>query len=471
MSTSHQPFFASYVHTALALAVFGGFSLGAHIALPLGFGWNLPPFYHIWVQTHGHLQLLGWTGLFIIGVSLYFIPRFVKVPLQGSFLPRASLISIASGIVVRTAAVFIIPYQEPGALSDVLVWILRFAALLELTGVMIYLYILFKLFKKKSVHPDSLTTVKPFFLMMSLGFFLYSVLHFIQVLLFDVTSRMPWNTILIELFMGLVLLPVGFAFSVRTFPLFMQTSPLKYPFQNPGWIYFGVTLSILVLYTVPSKSQSVMLLSGILQIIRMAVILKLIFEIKIIQKMILSPHRFLLRYYGRQYVEEREKSTAFNKARPGYYDFGQYGRFELLIYSAYCWLIFFTLLETVSAAGTIFGFRLPYGHDPVRHIFLLGFITLLIMGMAQRMLPGFLHKKGLAYRWIVAAVFWLGNVAVVSRVIPMLIPASWVADYPAVGMGLLYAFGVSGLMMITALLLLWVNLLKTFKNTSLKSIK
>jgi uncharacterized protein involved in response to NO len=471
MSTSHQPFFASYVHTALALAVFGGFSLGAHIALPLGFGWNLPPFYHIWVQTHGHLQLLGWTGLFIIGVSLYFIPRFVKVPLQGSFLPRASLISIASGIVVRTAAVFIIPYQEPGALSDVLVWILRFAALLELTGVMIYLYILFKLFKKKSVHPDSLTTVKPFFLMMSLGFFLYSVLHFIQVLLFDVTSRMPWNTILIELFMGLVLLPVGFAFSVRTFPLFMQTSPLKYPFQNPGWIYFGATLSILVLYTVPSKSQSVMLLSGILQIIRMAVILKLIFEIKIIQKMILSPHRFLLRYYGRQYVEEREKSTAFNKARPGYYDFGQYGRFELLIYSAYCWLIFFTLLETVSAAGTIFGFRLPYGHDPVRHIFLLGFITLLIMGMAQRMLPGFLHKKGLAYRWIVAAVFWLGNVAVVSRVIPMLIPASWVADYPAVGMGLLYAFGVSGLMMITALLLLWVNLLKTFKNTSLKSIK
>jgi uncharacterized protein involved in response to NO len=471
MSTSHQPFFASYVHTALALAVFGGFSLGAHIALPLGFGWNLPPFYHIWVQTHGHLQLLGWTGLFIIGVSLYFIPRFVKVPLQGSFLPRASLISIASGIVVRTAAVFIIPYQEPGALSDVLVWILRFAALLELTGVMIYLYILFKLFKKKSVHPDSLTTVKPFFLMMSLGFFLYSVLHFIQVLLFDVTSRMPWNTILIELFMGLVLLPVGFAFSVRTFPLFMQTSPLKYPFQNPGWIYFGATLSILVLYTVPSKSQSVMLLSGILQIIRMAVILKLIFEIKIIQKMILSPHRFLLRYYGRQYVEEREKSTAFNKARPGYYDFGQYGRFELLIYSAYCWLIFFTLLETVSAAGTIFGFRLPYGHDPVRHIFLLGFITLLILGMAQRMLPGFLHKKGLAYRWIVAAVFWLGNVAVVSRVIPMLIPASWVADYPAVGMGLLYAFGVSGLMMITALLLLWVNLLKTFKNTSLKSIK
>jgi uncharacterized protein involved in response to NO len=471
MPTSHQPFFVSFVHTALALAVFGGFSLGAHIALPIGFGWNLPPFYHIWVQTHGHLQLLGWTGLFIIGVSLYFIPRFVKVPLPGSLLPRASLIFIASGLVLRTATVFIIPYQEPGALTHALVWMLRFASFLELTGVMIYLYILFELFKNKSVHPDSLATVKPFFLMMSLGFFLYSILHLVQVFLFDVTSRMPWNTILIELFMGFVLLPVGFAFSVRTFPLFMQTSPLKYPFQNPGWIYFGVTLSFLVLYTVPSKSQSLMFLSGLLQIIRMAIILKLIFEIKIIQKMILSPHRFLLRYYGRQYVEEREKSAAFKKARPGYYDFGQYGRFELLIYSAYCWLILFTLLETVSAAGTIFGFRLSYGHDPVRHTFLLGFITLLIMGMAQRMLPGFLHKKGIAYSWIVAALFWLVNVSVFSRVIPMLIPASLVSGFPAVAMGLLYAFGISGLLMITALLLMWVNLLKTFKNTGPKSTK
>jgi uncharacterized protein involved in response to NO len=463
MSTSHHPFRVSFVHTALALAVFGGFSLGAHIALPIGFGWNLPPFYHIWVQTHGHIQLLGWTGLFIIGVSLYFIPRFAKVPLKENFLPHASLISIASGLVIRTAAVFIIPYQEPGSLTTALVWILRLGALLELTGVMIYLYILFGLFRKKSTLPDSLNSVKPFFLMMSLGFFLYSALHFLQVLIFDVTSRMPWNAILIELFIGLVLFPVGFAFSVRTFPLFMQTSPLRYPFHIPGLIYFAATLAVLLLHSIPSKPQGLLLFSGLLQVIRMAIVLKLIFEIKIIQKMILSPRGFLLRYYGRQYVEERANSTAFNKARPGYYDFGQYGRFELLIYSSYCWLIMFTILETASAAGTIFGFRVPYGHDPVRHIFLLGFITMLIMGMAQRMLPGFMHKKGVALRWVVEATFWLGNAAVFSRVFPMLIPASWLSGVPALGTGMLYAFGMSGLFMIMALILMWVNLTKTFK--------
>ncbi len=459
--TSHQPFRTAYIHAALAFAVFGGFSLGAHIALPMGFGWNLPPFYHIWVQMHGHLQLMGWTGLFIIGVSLYFMPRFLKVPLPDP--ASGPLILIAGGLVLRTAATFTLPYLEPGTPADLSIWTVRIAAILEWSGVMLYLRILVTLYRKKPAGSNGIKTVKPFFLMMGSGFFLYSSLHLIQVFAYDVSVRLPWNAFLIELFIGLVLFPVAFAFSLRTFPLFMQTSPLKDPFHIPGAVYFFCTVAALTPALIPGDSPLPGTAGSVLQILRFCIVILLVVRIKIIQKMFLSPRAFMDRYYGTQYAEERVSSTAFNKARPGYYDFGQYGRFELLIYSSYIWLVLYAVLEIAAAGGRLAGYELPFGHDPVRHIFLLGYVTLLIAGMAQRMLPGFMHKKGIGFRRVVFATFVLGNLAVLSRVLPMLLPASLLSAYPAAGRGLLYAFGVSGLFMIAGLLLLWVNLIVTFR--------
>ena len=74
-------FQVGYVWTALAVAIFGGFALAGHLAFLIGFNRPLGDGFATYIQIHGHLQLVGWAGLFIIGISLHFIPRLSSVPI------------------------------------------------------------------------------------------------------------------------------------------------------------------------------------------------------------------------------------------------------------------------------------------------------------------------------------------------------------------------------------------------------
>jgi uncharacterized protein involved in response to NO len=455
--TEHQPFQKAYIYTALWMAVFGGFTLGAHIALPMGFGWDLPPFYQIWVQTHGHMQLLGWTGLFIIGVSLYFMPRFLKVPLPYGFLTRWILLLIAGGLVLKTGALFTIPYLEPGMATRWLARLVQLSAGMEWMGVALYLFLLLSMFIQKPRFNDGIRSIQPYLVMMMVGLLAYTTLHFIQFFVNDVTARMPWSSLTIDIFIRLVLFPVAFAFSVRTFPLFMQIPPFRISFAWLGIVY-GIFACVSI---VGAAMQPMFRIDVVANIFTAVIVLILIYHLKLFPKMFLSPRRFMLRYYGEKYLNDRIDSGAFTKARPGYYDYGQYGRFELLVFSAYLWLAVYAILEIFRGTAILSGFAAPVGNDPMRHIFLLGFITLLIIGMAQRMLPGFARKKGLRFPNLVAVMFVLGNLGTGGRVLPMLLPMDWFTAVPAINEWMMYWFGVSGLLAIAALVLLLINLWKS----------
>jgi uncharacterized protein involved in response to NO len=425
----------------------------------MGFGWDLPPFYHIWVQGHGHIQLIGWTGLFIIGVSLYFMPRFIKVPLPYPDLTKWILPAIALGLIVKTVALFTIPYIDNGGAVQPLIALVRIGAASEWIGVMLYVFLLVALYRLKPRTYEGLRSVQPFFVLMVIGFSIYSTLHLIQFFLYDVTSRMPWSAFSIDVFIRLVLFPVAFVFTVRTFPLFIQIPPFRTSFFRIG-VAYGTGV---VLYLTGSLFDIPLSISVFARIFLASIILTLVYHLKIIPKMILSPRRFMVLYYGEKYLNDRIGSGAFTKARPGYYDSGQYGRFELLLFSAYVWLGVYALLEIIIGIFHSTAASLPFGHDPVRHVFLLGFITLLIIGMAQRMVPGFMKKKGLWSRKIVTWTFVLGNVAVFGRVLPILLPPDWFGGVPVVHRSLMYGFGISGLAAIGALLLLLLNLRNTFR--------
>ena len=70
-------FDAPYVWTALAIAIAGGFAIATYLGWQLGTQSNLPTNFPVWVQVHGQLQLVGWVDLFIMGVSLFFMPRLL----------------------------------------------------------------------------------------------------------------------------------------------------------------------------------------------------------------------------------------------------------------------------------------------------------------------------------------------------------------------------------------------------------
>ena len=53
------------------------------------------------VQAHGHAQLFGWAGLFVIGVGLFFLPRLRGTTLARIELAAWSLACLVVGISLR----------------------------------------------------------------------------------------------------------------------------------------------------------------------------------------------------------------------------------------------------------------------------------------------------------------------------------------------------------------------------------
>jgi heme/copper-type cytochrome/quinol oxidase subunit 1 len=100
-------------------------------------------------------------------------------------------------------------------------------------------------------------------------------------------------------------------------------------------------------------------------------------------------------------------------------------------------------------------------------MYLMGFISQLICGMAVRMLPGFMHKRRVAHPGLVDATFWLGNVSAVFRVVLFLLPAWLVNLLPDLVVGGRIAFALSGILGLGAVLALAANLWMTSHMESL----
>jgi hypothetical protein len=139
-------------------------------------------------------------------------------------------------------------------------------------------------------------------------------------------------------------------------------------------------------------------------------------------------------------------------------DYGEFGGFERLVYAAYIWLVLAVGTEAASAVARLFGSPPLIQSNAVLHMYLMGFISLLIFGMAVRMLPGFMHKRRVASPALVEATFWLGNVAVLCRVALFLLPPRLLSLLPGLSLGARMAFALSGLFGLAAVLALAVNL-------------
>ena len=99
--------------------------------------------------------------------------------------------------------------------------------------------------------------------------------------------------------------------------------------------------------------------------------------------------------------------------------------------------------------------------NAVLHMYLMGFISLLIFAMAVRLLPGFMHRRRVARPGLVETTFWLGNAATLCRVVWFVLPAGLWPLFPGVYVGARIAFAMSGLLGLAAVLALAVNLWQT----------
>jgi uncharacterized protein involved in response to NO len=449
-----------YVYVATAAALFIGFAVGAHVASVIGFDFPLGKGFYSFVQTHGHVQLVGWVGLFIIGISLHFIPRLAGVSIAQ---PRAIdwvLWLIASGLMLRSVAHCVVPYLDGSSLFTAINWLNVVSGMLELAGILVYMMLCVQTIRRvdHSKSRPGLTQVAPLFIMVQAGFLTYMCVNLASLLRMVATESIvinqAWNEFAIQIFIGLVILPVAMAFSVRLFPLYLRLPAVEWSVCRLAAFYLGA-FCLQVFYSIPPIAVLESRLPVILA--HVGAILKSIIILGFVWKLDLFTRR------GEPWTVNRvqEPGPKRRPTRPGMPDYGEFGRFERLVYAAYCWLVFGAIFEIVSSASFLLGHPWVHSTDALRHIYLIGFATHLILGMSVRMIPGFMKKKRIASPRLVEATFWLGNIAAVFRVVPLLLPIAVFEAYPWMVGFMQAAFGSSGILALLAIFCLTVNLWRT----------
>lgn len=456
----YAEFHPSYIWAALAIAIVVGFAIGAYLAFVIGYGFPLGEGFSSLIQTHGHLQLVGWAGLFIMGVSLHFLPRLASVPLPSPHRIDRILWLMALGLFLRALGQPMLPSLQGSPLFVPVLWLVVASGGLEGWGILLYLSLLLGTLGGRGevgLQP-AFRSVRPYFGMMAAGWLLYAGLNMLLLLHMALSSRIvvdpAWNEWALQIFLHLVLLPMAFAHSVRLLPLFLALAAPDWPVRGTAYAYL-LSVGLQMVPTAPSLAglapETARSLSSLGMLLKSGVILWFVYELDLLtrRRPLGRPARFL------------ETGPERPPTRPGLPDYGEFGRFERLVYAAYTWLILAAFFELLLGGGALLGFPIPIGTDAIRHMYVLGFITLLIFGVSVRMLPGFLKKKRVASTILVDATFWLGNVATIFRVLPLMLPPRLLDALPSAGVMAQTAFAVSGLIGLGAVVCLAANLWRT----------
>jgi uncharacterized protein involved in response to NO len=416
-------FCSGYIWVALAIALGAGFPLGAYLTVAMGVGFPLGSGVVSVTQTHGHVQLVGWAGLFIMGISLHVIPRLAGVPLAHQQWSGWILWLMAVGLGLRGVGHPVLAAFTAETWIRAVGWLVAASGLLEWGGILLYAVLLGRTIcgtAELSIRP-ALRMVRPYMGMMATGWVFYACLNLVLLIHMalgkTVVVHPGWNPFAIQGFIGLVLLPVAFAFSVRMLPLYLRLPAPTWPVRGMAYAY-GMTVGMHILPTAPVlfrlAPQGALALSSLGMALRGGVILWFVWQLDILTR---RQHPWTVHRPLHPGPERRP-------TRPGLPDYGEFGRFERLVYAAYVWLVLGAGGEVVSGLATLVGSPFLISPTAIRHMYLLGFITLLIFGMAVRMLPGFWHKRRVASPALVGATFWLGNLAVGCRVLLFLLPTA-----------------------------------------------
>lgn len=450
----HEPF----VYTALAIALTGGFGLAAILVAALGFQQPLGTWWVATVQAHGHAQLFGWVGLFVIGVGLYFLPRLRGTVLAHEDLAPWVLDLLTVGIVLRVTCQILLALV-PGDGSQNALWAdvarvgLASSAVLEDAATAIFIFLVTATFRRARplVADSPIRPVRPY-LIVSLASFVFanilnSILSFTAAWQNSFVIPTLWDNALVTILIMGFIVPMTLVFAIRNLPLFMRLPfpPRQALFPILASYVTGVILRVLG-EIIERPFGPTVLGTGLAATGLSLLAFIWTFDILLRRK---QPWTVSRTPPPPGYVETRKPTRAH------YPDYGEYGRFELLILSAFVWLVSASVVSLANGISMIGSGAFVVNPDAERHSLTLGYITLLISGMAVRMLPGFSGKRRVASPALVLATFWIGNLAAVLRVVPLFVPGLTASDA---------ALGLSGAVGWIAIACLAANMWLTFRS-------
>ncbi len=456
----HEPF----VFAALAIALSAGFGYATIIVAVLALKWKLGAWWIAMAQAHGHAQLFGWAGLFVLGVGLFFLPRLRGTTLARAELAPWALALLVAGIALRSICQPLLAFAEASMPQSSPYGALErsgyaVSGILELIGVALIVAMLAASFRRaRPLTPSApIIPVRPYlalaFSSLGAAALLNAALSIHTALLNRFIFPSDFDDALNHLMIYGFILPIALALSIRNLPLFMRlASPPKRELW-PIFIFyvagFGLRLMSVTEQLFVLDAAIITRLAGVGAILEGSALLVFIWQLDVLLR---RKESWLATRTPPPpgYVEMRKPT------RKNYPDYGEFGRFELLVISAYAWLAFACVMAVINGVALVLGNPALTNPDIERHAITVGFITLLIFGMAARMLPGFSGKSRVASTRLVLATFWLGNLAALCRVAPLFAP-----DLPGANL----ALGISGAIGWLAVACLAVNLTRTFRES------
>ncbi|MFQ5861861.1 MAG: DUF1858 domain-containing protein [Candidatus Brocadiales bacterium] len=399
--------YAIYAKAALVICLTAGCTFGAAILayIALHHDYYVSPV--SLVQAHGHAQLFGWVGLFIMGFAYYIVPRVKNTDLQGRGITYLSFWAMLIGVVSRTV-LQAMPNTFPAML-------LPLSGALQLFAALIFTLVLLKTFKSSHEGTeifDKFFVAGLIWFIAACGFNLYIDGYLFRQSTGEIPATFHHNLIHIFLF-GFVFMFI-FGVNLRTVYAFLDVRAPNTPVINlTFWLLNAVLALSLVEYL---SSWLVYPMAG----------------------------GVFLFIYGLRVFETPTGELA---------DVVMDRSYEKTIKVAYIWLIIGMLIRmTVPSLGE----ATPSGHlyyGASNHAVTVGFVSMMMIGYASKMVPTF---RGVAIYNIHLSewTFLLLNTGIFLRVFAqLLIPHSPALCYPTVG--------ISGWIEVTAIGMFAYNIWKT----------
>ncbi|HEX8037087.1 MAG TPA: hypothetical protein VF510_24740 [Ktedonobacterales bacterium] len=441
---------APLLRSALVTGPCGGFLFAAILTISAAFHLNTGAWWIALAQAHGHLQLYGWAGLFVLGVALHFLPR-----LRGAPLAAPQLIAWIVGLQVTSIIVRGVS-QPLAATSSSGIW--RFG--LIVSGVLEALAFGLVLLSAGTTFRHGLPLAKrpallkiiPFLAIAFASLGLAAIVNLIDM--FDAARTAPGivlnpgDTLNVTLGLFGFFVPVALAMSAQALPMY---AGLKVLSRRTLWSLAGVYVVGLLLYLTGiisgALSDWTTVLIGLGWIglggALLACVIAFIYMIRSrgkipshIARLSSAPEQ-MEHSYRTQIATQREN----------------FGPFVALVASAYLWALVAGALLCLDGISMLANGTTVVAVDAIRHSLTIGFLTLLISGIAPRMLTAF-SGGNIASPAFVTATLWLGNAAALLRVgsillIPFMGGASTVPDV---------LFGLSGPLGLAVAICLTINL-------------
>lgn len=346
--------YEKFAKTAIILTLTAGVTFGAVILSYIAFTLSFDSIYYALIQAHGHAQLYGWVGLFIVGFALYIIPR-----VKNTELKHRNLINICFGFILTSILLRAIVQPIP---FHTIRFLLPISAVLEVLSIFLFSFIILQTVfssKEKIGIFDKFFKAGIFWFIVAGCIDLGMVFYLYKHSLYEIPRTIFSPYVHLYLF-GFVFMFL-FAVNIRTVYAFLDIKPVREDAVDLTFWILNLSIPIYFISHIFAGKNIVALWSSQFIVFPMAfAIFSFVYGLRVFERSTKELHDVVM---DRSYAKT--------------------------IRTAYIWLIVSTIiLLAIPFLGHGTQVQRLF-HGSLNHALTVGFITMMIIGYASKMVPTF----------------------------------------------------------------------------------